>query len=166
MKVKHILGRTFTVLAAAAMVGLTGALFASAASAQAAGSKATAANDTTQRQATNAGVTLLREVFAYSPAGRRDPFVSLAQTSDLRPLITDLQLVGILADPSGRRSVAILRDRSDQGRQYRVTVGSTLGRLRVTRITSRDVTFSIEEFGRNRLEVLGYPADSTRIRRP
>jgi hypothetical protein len=50
--------------------------------------------------------------------------------------------------------------------QYRVTVGSTLGRLRVTRITSREVTFTVEEFGRNRQETLGYAADSTRMRTP
>lgn len=111
-------------------------------------------------------VSLLREVFVYTPAGRRDPFVSLAQTEDLRPLFTDLKLAGILADPGGRRSVAVLRDITDAKKQYRVTVGSTLGRLRVTRITSSAVTFTIEEFGRNREEVLSYAADSLRKRTP
>lgn len=109
---------------------------------------------------------LQREVFSYNPSGRRDPFVSLATTSDLRPLITDLKLVGVLADPSGRRSVAVLRDLTDKNKQYRVTIGSTLGRLRVTRITSRGVTFTVEEFGRNREEVLSYAGDSTRTRTP
>lgn len=108
----------------------------------------------------NAPASLQREVFTYTPSGRRDPFVSLATTNDLRPFVTDLKLVGILADPSGRRSVAVLRDLVDKSKQYRVTVGSTLGRMRVVRITARDVTFSIEEFGRNRQEVLSYAVDS------
>ena len=108
----------------------------------------------------NAPAALQREVFTYTPSGRRDPFVSLATTNDLRPFVTDLKLVGILADPSGRRSVAVLRDLVDKSKQYRVTVGSTLGRMRVVRITARDVTFSIEEFGRNRQEVLSYAVDS------
>lgn len=111
-------------------------------------------------------VSLQREVFVYTGGGRRDPFVSLASTDDLRPLFTDLKLAGILADPSGRRSVAVLRDLTDAKKQYRVTVGSTLGRLRVTRITSSAVTFTIEEFGRNREEVLTYAADSLRTRTP
>ena len=108
----------------------------------------------------NAPAALQREVFVYTPSGRRDPFVSLATTNDLRPLVSDLKLVGVLADPSGRRSVAVLRDLADKSKQYRVTVGSTLGRMRVVRITARDVTFSIEEFGRNRQEVLSYAVDS------
>lgn len=111
-------------------------------------------------------VVLQREIFTYSQAGRRDPFVSLAQTEDLRPLFTDLKLTGILADPGGRRSVAVIRDNTDAKKQYRVTVGSTLGRLRVTRITSSSVTFTVEEFGRNREEVLTYAADSLRTRTP
>ena len=108
----------------------------------------------------NAPVALQREVFVYTPSGRRDPFVSLATTNDLRPLVSDLKLVGVLADPSGRRSVAVLRDLTDKSKQYRVTVGSTLGRMRVARITARDVTFTIEEFGRNRQVVLSYAVDS------
>ena len=108
----------------------------------------------------NAPAVLQREVFVYTPSGRRDPFVSLAKTNDLRPFVTDLKLVGILADPTGRRSVAVLRDLTDKSKQYRVTVGSTLGRMRVVRISTRDVTFNIEEFGRNRQEVLSYAVDS------
>jgi hypothetical protein len=131
---------------------------------QAAAPVAAPAQPDSAAAAPRSSVNLMREVFTYQRAGRRDPFVSLATTSDLRPLITDLTLVGILADPSGQRSVAVLRDKTDRNKQYRVTVGSTLGRLRVTRITSRDVTFSIEEFGRNRQEVLTYGADSTRAR--
>ena len=47
-----------------------------------------------------------REVFAYTDGGRRDPFFSLILTEDLRPLLSDLKLVGVLYEASGRRSVA------------------------------------------------------------
>ncbi|NUO38361.1 MAG: hypothetical protein HOQ31_07110, partial [Gemmatimonadaceae bacterium] len=40
-----------------------------------------------------------REVYAYSGVGRRDPFYSLILTDDLRPLLADLKLVGILYEP-------------------------------------------------------------------
>lgn len=104
---------------------------------------------------------VMRETFDYSRDSRRDPFVSLMNTSDLRPTLSDLRLTGILYDLSGRRPVAILRDIA--GGQWRVTTGMTLGRMRVAEIRPKTIIFTIEEFGFNRQDslVLG---DTTRVR--
>jgi Tfp pilus assembly protein PilP len=107
-------------------------------------------------------MVLNREVFDYNAAGRRDPFLSLMTTSELKPLLTDLRLVGVLTDISGRNSVAILRDITSK-EQYRVKVGQTLGRMRVTRIEPKSVVFTIEEFGFSRQETL-VMGDSTQAR--
>ncbi len=105
---------------------------------------------------------IMREVFQYESEGRRDPFFSLLTTSELRPALVDLRLTGVILDPSGRRSVAIMRDVKDNT-QYRVTTGMQLGRMRVALIKARAVIFSIEEFGLNRQDslVLG---DTTKVR--
>jgi len=98
-------------------------------------------------------VVLRREVFAYEQSGRRDPFVTLMTVGELRPMISDLAISGILIDPTGRNSVAVLRDVSSK-EQYRVKVGQQLGRMRVARITQKSVTFTIEEFGYSRQQEL------------
>src|SRR4051794_1721868 len=48
------------------------------------------------------GGAVTREVYSYAGIGRRDPFYSLILTDELRPLLADLKLVGILYEPSGR----------------------------------------------------------------
>ena len=98
-------------------------------------------------------VVLRREVYAYENSGRRDPFVSLMTIGELRPMVSDLTISGILIDPSGRNSVAILRDVTSH-EQYRVKVGQQLGRMRVARITQKAVMFTIEEFGFSRQQEL------------
>ena len=98
-------------------------------------------------------VVLRREVFAYDQSGRRDPFVSLMTVGELRPMISDLLITGILIDPTGRNSIAILRDVSNK-EQYRVRVGQQIGRMRVARIAQKAVTFTIEEFGYSRQQEL------------
>jgi hypothetical protein len=105
---------------------------------------------------------VMREVFDYSASGRRDPFVSLLSTNELRPTMSDLRLTGILYDHDGGRSVATLRDIGTNA-QYRVTLGSALGRMRVSAIRTKTVLFTIEEFGSSRQDslVLG---DSTKAR--
>ena len=92
---------------------------------------------------------------------RRDPFVSLLLTNELRPTMSDLRLTGILFDPNGH-SVATLRD-IGTNTQYRVATGSVLGRMRVSSIRLKTVVFTIDEFGMNRQDslVLG---DSTKVR--
>ena len=104
---------------------------------------------------------VLRESFDYGRDSRRDPFISLMTTNDLRPTLTDLKLTGILYDLAARRPVAVLRD--VVGGQWRVTTGMTLGRMRVAQIKPKVIIFTIEEFGFNRQDslVLG---DTTRVR--
>jgi hypothetical protein len=94
-----------------------------------------------------------REVFVYGEGGRRDPFFSLILTEDLRPLLSDLKLVGVLYEPSGRRSVAIFRDVLTNA-QYRVQTGMPLGRMRVAQIKPKGVIFTIDEFGLSRQDSL------------
>jgi hypothetical protein len=96
---------------------------------------------------------IMREVFDYDSEGRRDPFFSLLTSAELRPAVTDLRLLGILYDPSGRRSVVSLRDVTTNIR-YQVTTGTVLGRMKVVLIKPRAVYFSIEEFGLNRQDSL------------
>jgi hypothetical protein len=99
------------------------------------------------------GIAVTREIFSYPTVGRRDPFYSLILTEDLRPLLSDLRLVGILYEPAGRRSVAIMRDLQTNV-QYRVVTGQTIGRMRVAQIKSRGVVFTIDEFGLSRQDSL------------
>src|SRR4051812_49403279 len=108
-------------------------------------------------------VLINREVFQYEGDGRRDPFVSLLTTSDLKPLLTDLKLVGVAYDPRGQNSVAVLRDITSKD-QYRVRVGQTIGRMRVAAIQEKAVIFTIEEFGYSRQEILPFVVDSTKMR--
>ena len=105
-------------------------------------------------------VTFNREVFRYSSDGRRDPFVSLTTSTDIRPVLADLRLTTVAFDPTGRNSVAVLRDLGTK-EQYRVKVGTPLGRMRVVRIETKSVTFAIEEFGFSRQETLAM-GESTR----
>lgn len=119
--------------------------------------------DTTNKGAAAAPpeVAFSREVFTYTGDGRRDPFLSLLATGDLRPAYSDLRLVGVVYDPTGRKSVAVMRDVGSAAHdQYRVKVGQTLGRMRVTSIHPKSVTFTIDEFGYSRQEVLAL-GDST-----
>jgi hypothetical protein len=119
------------------------------------------ASPATKTAISNPDAPVMRETFDYARDTRRDPFVSLMTTSDLRPTLTDLRLTGILYDLSGRRPVAILRDIA--GGQWRVTTGMTLGRMRVAQIRPKTIIFTIEEFGFNRQDslILG---DTTRVR--
>jgi len=108
------------------------------------------------------GNAVTREVYSYTGIGRRDPFYSLILTDDLRPLLADLRLVGILYESSGRRTVAVMRDLQTNA-QYRVTNGQSLGRMRVTQIRPRAVLFTIEEFGLSRQDSLVW-TDTLKVR--
>ena len=118
-----------------------------------AASAATRASATASAADTATKVVLRREVFSYEQSGRRDPFVSLMTVGELRPMISDLAISGILIDPTGRNSIAVLRDVTSK-EQYRVKVGQQLGRMRVARISQKAVTFTIEEFGYSRQQEL------------
>jgi hypothetical protein len=108
-------------------------------------------------------VLITREVFQYEGDARRDPFVSLLTTKDLRPMLVDLKLVAVAFDPRGQNSVAVLRDVTSKD-QYRVRVGQTIGRMRVAAIQEKAVIFTIEEFGYSRQEILPFVTDSTKMR--
>jgi hypothetical protein len=107
-------------------------------------------------------LTFNREAYSYPGRGRRDPFLSLLKSGDLRPLLSDLKLVTVLYDPTGRNSVAILRDLSTKD-QYRVKLGQQLGRMRVAQIQPKQLVFTIEEFGYSRQETLSL-SDTTSAR--
>jgi hypothetical protein len=119
---------------------------------------------TADKSDTTRVVIFNREVFQYSASGRRDPFTSLMISGGLRPTIADIRLTTVAYDPVGRNSVAIMRDLSTK-EQYRVKIGSVLGRMRVVRIEPKAVVFAIEEFGFSRQETLTL-GDSTRTRTP
>ena len=108
--------------------------------------------------------SILREVFDYVADGRRDPFVSLLTTAELRPTLSDLRLTSIIYDNSGRNSLATMRDLATNTR-YTVKVGSTLGRMRVAAIRPLTVLLTIDEFGTTRQDSLVL-RDSTKVRRP
>jgi hypothetical protein len=108
-------------------------------------------------------ISLSREVFQYDAGGRRDPFVSLLNTADLRPLLTDLVLVHIIYDARGGNSVAILRDAKTKD-QYRIKAGQLIGRMRVAAIEAKRVLFTIDEFGFSRQETLVF-SDTTNVRK-
>jgi hypothetical protein len=123
---------------------------------------ATAATDSVaQPKAGKNVMSFSRETYSYAGGGRRDPFKSLlAAGGDLRPLMSDLRLVTIVYAANGQNSVAILRDLTTK-EQYRVHVGQTLGRMKVSSIEPRQITFTIEEFGYSRQETLMYNDPST-----
>ena len=111
----------------------------------------------------DAGKQLIsREAYSYPGIGRRDPFVSLMNSEQLRPLFQDLKLVAVAFDATGRNSVAVLRDVTSK-EQYRVKVGQEIGRMRVASISQKSVVFGIEEFGYSRQETLAMN-DSTKVR--
>ena len=135
------------------------------AAAKPAAAKPVAGKDTTKKVAEAPATSVFnREVFSYDGAGRRDPFLSLLSTGELRPAFNDLKLVAVAYDPTGRKSVAVMRDVSTKD-QYRVNVGQTLGRMRVAQIHPKSVTFTIDEFGYSRQDVLTL-GDSTNMRNP
>jgi len=128
--------------------------------------KAAAARDSASRRgsASQSGgkgtVTFYREEFGYDAANRRDPFLSLMLTGELRPLLADLALIGVMYDgASPNRSVAVLEDGTNKD-TYRVKVGQVLGRMKVMKIGQQDITFTIDEFGFSRQETL--PMDMSR----
>jgi hypothetical protein len=113
---------------------------------QSAGAPRSAAGDSSK-------ITFEREVFTYVSAGRRDPFASPIETGEIRPLVADLRVVGIIFDATGRNSVVVLRDASTQ-QQYRARPGQVLGRARVSQIKPKEIVLTIEEYGFSRQETL------------
>jgi hypothetical protein len=107
-------------------------------------------------------LVLMREVFDYSRDGRRDPFISLLSTTELRPILSDLKLLMTVVDEPGR-SVALVQDGYER-KQKTLRVGSRVGRMRVSSIRSDAVVFTIEEFGSNRRDSLLLRPDTSKTR--
>lgn len=106
-----------------------------------------------------------REVYSYPSSGRRDPFSSLIETGDIRPMMADLQIIAITLGASERGSIATLKDKSSD-EIYRVRVGSVFGRMRVTSIRQREIGLEIDEFGYKRQETLSINVPVGGGRRP
>jgi len=138
-------------------------------SAEAAGTVApvapAASSSATSKTAIPTSITIARETFDYARTGRRDPYKSLMNSSDVRPLISDLKLTSVAYDSTGEHSVAVLRDIITKER-YMLKVGQQLGRLRVANIKYKSVVFTIDEFGFNRQETLHLGSDTTKARTP
>ncbi len=92
---------------------------------------------------------LQREAFSYEGSGR-DPFVSLLQSGDVRPLLQDLRVTSVTYDTRNpRNSVAVLRD-TVENKAYPVHVGDELGRMRILAIRPGEVEVVVQEFGADR----------------
>ena len=98
-----------------------------------------------------------REVFRYPGASRRDPFKSLADEQSLGPLFDDLKLRMIIHSPLPNQSVALLADGSQK--IYRLRRGDMIGNATVIDITATKVTFTVDDFGNRRQEVLDIKAN-------
>lgn len=99
------------------------------------------------------GAPINRETYEYT-AGSRDPFASVLEGGTAGPELADLDLVAVYyqeRNPSG--SVAVLRDRLSLKR-YNVREGERLGRMRVSDIRQKDVTFTIDDYGTERQQTL------------
>lgn len=141
--------RTRTLLLAVLALGLVPAVASAQANAR---RRVNVPTDGVKRDSSGA-VIFNREVYNYPSSGRRDPFSSLIETGDIRPMLQDLEVVAITLASSPAQSIATLRDVSSS-EIYRVRVGSVFGRLRVVAIRQRDVVIAIDEFGNTRQETL------------
>lgn len=109
-------------------------------------------------------ITLARETFGYPGDGRRDPFASLIATGDIRPMLEDLKLTGVIVSANPANSMAMMKDVSTN-EIYKARIGSVFGRIRVTAIRPGEVSLAVDEFGFTRQALLTMNAP-TRERTP
>lgn len=99
------------------------------------------------------GAPIERESYAFT-GGSRDPFASVLEGGSEGPELADLDLVGVYyQERNPQASVAVLRDRLS-GKRYNVREGERLGRMRVSDIRQKDVTFTIDDYGTERQQTL------------
>lgn len=99
------------------------------------------------------GAPIARETYGYTGGGR-DPFASVLESGTTGPELADLDLVAVYyQDRNPSQSVAVLRDRLN-GKRYNVREGERLGRMRVSDIRQKDVTFTIDDYGTERQQTL------------
>ena len=126
---------------------------AAAAPADSAAGSLDSAETTLDSAVTNEEETLGRESFSYG-GGSRDPFQSLLASSRVGPELPDLVLVAIYYDTrSTSGSVVVMREKVGN-RKYNLRPGDRLGRMRVTSVRPKDVTFTIDDFGTERQETV------------
>jgi hypothetical protein len=95
------------------------------------------------------GAPLTRETYSYL-GGSRDPFASVLDGANIGPELADLDLVAVYYQERAQsQSVAVLRDRTS-GKRYTVREGERVGRARVADIRSKDVSFTIDDYGTQR----------------
>lgn len=99
-----------------------------------------------------------REIFSYAANSRRDPFRSLADQDGIGPLFDDLKLRMIIHSDQPGQSVALVVDGSKK--VYRLRKGDVVGNATVLDIAEQRVTFSVEDFGNRRQEVLDLKAQN------
>jgi len=97
--------------------------------------------------------TIGRESFSYT-GGSRDPFVSLLANSRVGPELPDLLLVSISYDTRNPAASLIVMREKVGNKRYTLRPGDRLGRLRVASIRPKDVTFTIDDFGTERQQVV------------
>lgn len=133
---------------------------AAAQEAAATGAQVAAEAGTAQTPAQPRDIQLVfeREIFSYSGGGRRDPFRSLADQEGMGPLFDDLELRVIIHSDQPGQSVALVVDGSKK--VYRLRKGDVVGNATVLDITAERVTFSVEDFGNRRQEVLDLKAQN------
>lgn len=98
-----------------------------------------------------------REVYRYEASGRRDPFTPLTD-GNAGPRFEDLTLRMILHSSVPGQSIAVLADGAKKS--YRLRRGESVGNITVVDITADRVTFSVEDFGVSRREVLSIKPDN------
>ncbi len=94
-----------------------------------------------------------RETFSYA-GGSRDPFVSLLSNTKIGPELPDLTLVAIYYDTRNPGSSVIVLREKIGGKKYSMRPGDRLGRIRLTTVRPKDVTFSVDDFGSERQETV------------
>lgn len=103
-------------------------------------------------QESSRSAVVMREVFSYPAAGRRDPFEPLATGEELGPRFEDLGLSGVIYSPQ-RGSIAVLLDRATQ-RRYRVWEGDVIGGARLLKVRPDLAEFQVTVFGVSRRDTL------------
>ena len=96
---------------------------------------------------------IMREVYEYSRDGRRDPFISLLLTNELRPTMSDLKLTSLIYDANG---VTLWPSCATSAPTPSIACKGrfVLGRMHVAAIREHWIVFTIDEFGTNRQDSL------------
>jgi hypothetical protein len=97
--------------------------------------------------------SLGRESFSYT-GGARDPFQSLLLSSRVGPELPDLTLVAIYYDTRNPGNSVIVMREKISAKRYKLRPGDRIGRIRVSSVRPKDVTFTIDDFGTERQETL------------